>query len=413
MSSKRSTDDLRTGRIGQSVSIDDVSELWPAVIRWGEGQRPTTEQLDRLQNWPIEKQIWQRLFSQTTQDFETQGLETDRIFNSEERTAKYRLTRRAGLLQLLSQRLVEGTEQLPIAGPWRDQIVPLWSFWLPLALQIDAAQKQLNAVYVQGILGGQGTGKSTLASMLHLLLGLLGHRSVSLSIDDLYLTYRERVALAKQDPRLVWRGPPGTHDVALGLRTLQRLTGLASEPVAVPRFDKSQYEGQGDRTEPLIVSSPTIVLFEGWFVGVQPLPEAVINADTFVFPSPIASAGDRQFSRDCNHKLREYSPLWDYLHSLVVLRPGDYRLSLQWRQDAEHKMIAAGRPGLSPDEIASFVTYFWKALHPNLFIAPLVSGETEESGKRKKLKASLVVNIGSAHQIESLCLSAGRTDEAV
>jgi len=37
----------------------------------------------------------------------------------------------------------------------------------------------------QGILGGQGTGKTTLAAMLSLILGQLGYHTLSLSLDDL------------------------------------------------------------------------------------------------------------------------------------------------------------------------------------------------------------------------------------
>ncbi|MEL6489049.1 MAG: glycerate kinase [Cyanobacteria bacterium J06621_3] len=419
MSNARAADNSSRDSVLDSVpeqyppaAIEYSSDLWPAIIHWGEGHQPSPAQLQRLRDWPIEQQIWQRLAPQATQRHA--GIRAPGI---KARTAEDRLTRRAMLLQTLCQRLAAGTAQLPIAGAWQEQIVLLWSFWLPLALQIDAAQKQLNTVYVQGILGGQGTGKSTLASILQLLLGLLGQRSVSLSIDDLYLTYRERRELTAQDPRFVWRGPPGTHDVALGLQTLQALTQQVDGSIAVPRFDKSQHGGQGDRTEPALVLPPTVVLFEGWFVGTQPLPDAVINADTFDFPPPIVSADDRQFARDCNHKLREYLPLWDYLHNLVVLRPEDYRLSLQWRQKAERDMIAAGKPGLSSDEIVDFVTYFWKALHPELFIAPLISGlisgQTEGSGSIRQLKAPLVANVASAHQIESLCLPGDRTDKAV
>ena len=57
---------------------------------------------------------------------------------------------------------------------------------------------------------------------------------------------------------------------------------------------------------------------------------------------------------------------------LIVLSPEDYRLSRQWRKEAEHKMIASGKTGMSDREIDRFVKYFWQSLHPELFIKPLL-----------------------------------------
>lgn len=378
------------------------SDLWAVIIRWGQGHAPLTEQLQRLKSWPIEEHIWQRY-----------GNDTGHFAQTSEGSSDEALARRATLLQTLCQKLNDGTKALPVPGVWTDWIVPLWSLWLPLALQIEDAQRRLGAPYVQGILGAQGTGKSTLADILQLLLGCLGQRAVSLSIDDLYLRYSERQVLAQQDSRLVWRGPPGTHDVALGLQTLAALTSESGESVAVPRFDKSKWGGQGDRTRPLMVCAPTVILFEGWFVGVQPLPDAVIDSDGFDFPYPIVSAADRQFAKDCNRRLREYLPLWAYLDSLIVLSPEDYRLSVQWRQAAEHNMQATGKPGLSPDEITQFVHVFWKALHPELFITPLTLNQARPSRKLGKEKTRLVVDICPDHRIKSLYLPGGGHTKSV
>lgn len=34
-------------------------------------------------------------------------------------------------------------------------------------------------------------------------------------------------------------------------------------------------------------------------------------------------------------------------------------------------MIATGKPGMSESEVKEFVNYFWRSLHPELFITPL------------------------------------------
>jgi D-glycerate 3-kinase len=190
-------------------------------------------------------------------------------------------------------------------------------------------------------------------------------------LDDLYKTYSDRLVLTQQDPRLIWRGPPGTHDVDLGLDVLDRIR-QSQGSIMVPRFDKSAYKGAGDRTNPEMVTGVDIVLFEGWFVGVRP-----INADVFdTAPPPIVTNEDRAFARDMNLRLHDYLPLWDRLDSLIVLYPTDYRCSLEWRKQAEQQMIAAGKSGMSNAEIEQFVNYFWRSLHPELFIKPLVKDAT-------------------------------------
>ncbi|MEO1621596.1 MAG: hypothetical protein AAFU53_11270, partial [Cyanobacteria bacterium J06632_3] len=346
------------------------------VTAWGKGHAPSAGQWQQLRHWALhsdQKDAWHL----TPQTVETV------------------LTQRARLLQRFVQRIEDSREALPLPGQWTDWVVPLWTLWLPLAQQIDQQQRALGGPFIQGIVGGQGTGKTTLSRMLRLILKCLSHHCLVLSIDDLYLSYADRCELRKRDERLIWRGPPGTHDVALGIAVLNRIkTATADTDVALPQFDKSLHQGQGDRVTPLLTNAPTVLIFEGWFIGAQPFPLKVLTAEKFVFPPPIETASDREFAIDCNERLRAYLPLWAFLNSLIVLQPQNYQLSLQWRQQAEQAMKATGKAGLSDADIAAFVTYFWKALHPQLYITPLAQSDT----------TSLVVNIDRNHGVGELSL---------
>ncbi len=246
----------------------------------------------------------------------------------------------------------------------------LWSLWLPMGIQIGDCKQVLGRPLVQGVLGGQGAGKTTLAASLKLILAQLGYRMVELSLDDLYKTYADRQALQMRHPRLDRRGPPGTHDIELGIAALDRLRREPhpQTPILVPRFDKSLHGGQGDRVEPEPVGGADIILFEGWFVGVRPIDPAAFAHP----PAPIVTAADRAFALEMNAALQDYLPLWERLDRLMVLHPIDYRLSQQWRLEAERKMAASGKPGMTDAQIEAFVTYFWQALHPELFIEPLI-----------------------------------------
>ena len=264
----------------------------------------------------------------------------------------------------------------------------LWDVWLPLAMKIAAQHQQLGKPFIQGILGAQGTGKTTMSMILVLILQHLGYRTLSLSLDDLYKTYSDRLALMQQDSRLLWRGPPGTHDIHLATSLLDQIH-QGNSPVIVPRFDKSAYGGMGDRTTPeVIIDNIDIVLFEGWFVGVKPIdPMAFLTA-----PAPILTDADRQFASDMNSQLTNYLPLWERLDSLIVLYPTDYRYSLAWRKQAERQMIATGKSGMSDAEIEEFVNYFWRSLHPELFINPLIQSSAID----------LVMEINADHSFDKI-----------
>ena len=289
----------------------------------------------------------------------------------------------------------------------------LWNFWLPLAMQLSAQKQSLKRPLIQGIVGGQGTGKTTLCQVLRLILGKLGYSTVSLSLDDLYKTYADRQQLQKADPRLIWRGPPGTHDIDLGIAVLDKLRGSQTHNLAafdnpksdalkpdiiknieIPRFDKSAYGGAGDRSQPEIISGADIVLFEGWFVGVNPVVDAKLNEFLAAAPFPISTESDCQFARDMNAKLHDYLPLWNRLDRLMVLYPQDYRISQVWRNQAEREMMATGKSGMSEAEINRFVEYFWKALHPELFIKSMV-----EEGDR----VDLVIEILGDRTVGQIC----------
>jgi D-glycerate 3-kinase len=268
----------------------------------------------------------------------------------------------------------------------------LWRFWLPLAQHLQAIHQAQGKPLVQGILGGQGTGKTTLGLVLTAIFAQWGDRVVSLSIDDIYKTYADRQVLLAQDPRLIWRGPPGTHDVDLAIAAIDALVANTGEPVPLPRFNKSLHGGQGDRVDPDWSEGADLILFEGWFAGAQPVDPQAFAADQTV-PSPIETEADRAFARDCNQRLRDYLPLWDRFDRLMVLHPVDYRWSVTWRQQAERERIAAGGAGMSDAEIAEFVRYFWQALHPDWFIEPLV---------RDGDRTDWVVDIGGDRRIQRI-----------
>ncbi|MEG4092561.1 glycerate kinase [Microcoleus sp. Pol12B4] len=374
------------------------STVTPVEIlhRWQAGDRPIAPDFDHLALWELADDVRSSSRASLTRAF---GITPDNVAD----VVRCKTDLFFSLLDELHTFPLKSTVFLET----------LWNLWLPLAMQLSTAKQSLNRPLIQGILGGQGTGKTTLCQVLRLILRKLGYSTVSLSLDDLYKTYADRQQLQKADPRLIWRGPPGTHDIDLGIAVLDKLRGslthnlagvdnpkydalkpdLINKNIEIPRFDKSAYGGAGDRSQPEIISGADIVLFEGWFVGVNPVVDAKLNEFLAAAPFPISTEGDCQFARDMNAKLHDYLPLWNRLDRLMVLYPQDYRISQVWRNQAEREMMAAGKSGMSEAEINRFVEYFWKALHPELFIKSMVEGD----------RVDLVIEILSDRTVGKIC----------
>lgn len=110
---------------------------------------------------------------------------------------------------------------------------------------------------------------------------------VTWSLDDIYLTHADQVALAQAhptNPLLQHRGQPSTHDLVLGEKVFSSLA--AERPTAIPQYDKSAFSGQGDRVPESkweIVNTEgkqkiKVVIFEGWCVGFRPRDDATLRA---------------------------------------------------------------------------------------------------------------------------------------
>ncbi|WP_332873154.1 hypothetical protein [Caulobacter hibisci] len=148
----------------------------------------------------------------------------------------------------------------------------------PLAERlVEAARAHGRPGFVAGLSGPQGAGKSTLVAVVARLLADQGLSVATLSLDDLYLTRAERQALAADvHPLLATRGPPGTHDVALGLSTLDGLAGAGR--TALPRFDKASDDRAPREAWPLFDGPADVVLLEGWCLGARPQGPAALAA---------------------------------------------------------------------------------------------------------------------------------------
>lgn len=219
--------------------------------------------------------------------------------------------------------------------------------------------------WVQGIQGPVGSGKSTLVGGLAQRLAKRGIPSAILSLDDLYLPWT---------PDGPGRGPPGTHDVAAGIRALQAFR-RGDAPLSLPRFDKAARDGRGDRVEDEVVGAPRLLLFEGWFVG-------------------CAGAG-------------AYADLWALVDDLWVLRaPGEAQIR-EWRHQAEEGRRRGGH-GLPVEQVDALLDRMLGALPPASHGAVTPVPGVPSDAPPTTPPASLVVDLDARRRVQRVRASAVR-----
>jgi len=214
--------------------------------------------------------------------------------------------------------------------------------YLPLAAALAKTADEHEGPLVVGVNGAQGSGKTTLCSILTLLLEVgFNLRATSFSIDDLYLTHAERNELGQTvHPLLTTRGVPGTHDVEMGRQLLTELTSPnADHQVAIPVFDKS-IDDRSSRSDWRIVETPLdIILFEGWCVGAKPQ-----STEGLLEPVNILEESDDPEAIWRNHVNRQltndYARLFATLDLLIMLEIPDMDSVFAWRGLQEKKLAA-------------------------------------------------------------------------
>lgn len=213
-------------------------------------------------------------------------------------------------------------------------------WYQPIAADTAALKSKQSGTLVLGIQGCQGSGKSTLASFLHIILT---HKyqlnTVVLSIDDFYLTRKERTTRAKEvHPLLATRGVPGTHDVDLALSIIDQLKLQSSQQsTTIPRFDKSLDDRSPKNTWDKVSGNIDIIIFEGWCVGVKAEPienlKAPINA--------LEKTEDQRliWRTFVNNQLKnQYSNLFSQLSYLLVIGAPSFECVYEWRVLQEKKL---------------------------------------------------------------------------
>jgi len=271
----------------------------------------------------------------------------------------------------------------------------LHRIYLPLAAALVKAAREKNSTLVVGVNGAQGSGKTTLCTLLGLLLESgFGVRVAGFSIDDLYLTRSERATLGGSvHPLLTTRGVPGTHDVAMGRQLLADLKNPGSkETVLIPVFDKA-VDDRAPRSAWRAVAPPfDIILFEGWCVGATPQQLEELS-------QPVNTLEEQEDPHGtwCNHVnaqlAGDYARFFAEIDLLIMLEVPDMECIFAWRGLQEQKLAGQKRQSYATelmDETAlrRFIMHYERLTRHML---------AEMPGR-----ANLVLRLDRCHQVEAV-----------
>ena len=185
-----------------------------------------------------------------------------------------------------------------------------------------------------GVAGAQGSGKSFHAHAFVRANPRVAH----FSLDDVYLPRSERRRLAETIPLFITRGPPGTHDLDLALRTIERLNRAGPDDATpLPRFDKARDERTPEPLWPRFVGRPDAILIDGWCLGAT-----LFSKDRRPLNALEAEDSDGRWRAAIAEALERCQPFFASFDAIVYLLAPSFEIVRRWRGEQEAKML--GRP---------------------------------------------------------------------
>jgi len=215
----------------------------------------------------------------------------------------------------------------------------LRSYLIPLCFWIVDQKKNKSKTLILGLSGGQGSGKTTITSIISTILKKYFNKKIFvISIDDFYKTIKERYKLSKNiHPLLQTRGVPGTHDVKIILNFFRKLNTNNFKLISLPKFDKSIDDRFKKNKWYKLKKKPDIVILEGWCVGARPQKnKQLIKPVNLMEKNEDMTAKWRKY---VNFQLKtKYKKLYSQLKSVIYLKTPSFSLLRSWRIKQERKL---------------------------------------------------------------------------
>ena len=212
------------------------------------------------------------------------------------------------------------------------------SFLIPVCFWIFKKASKKKPL-ILGLSGGQGIGKTTISSIITLILKKYFKLNIfKISIDDFYKTRKERFLLSKKiHSLLMTRGVPGTHDINIMLNFFKRVKKNNFKSLKLPKFDKSIDDRHKKSFWYTLKKRPDIIIFEGWCVGAMAQKNSMLKKSI----NSLEKTNDQNliWRKFVNNQLKtKYKKLFGHLDNLLYLKAKNFNLLQQWRIKQEKKL---------------------------------------------------------------------------
>ena len=264
------------------------------------------------------------------------------------------------------------------------------SFLIPLCFWINKKANKKRPYFV-GLAGGQGTGKTTISSLIRIILTKYFKLNVfRISIDDFYKTRKERINLSKRiHPMLLTRGVPGTHDINMILNFFRESKSKKFKRLKLPKFNKAIDDRYNKKKWYDLKKRPDVIVFEGWCVGAKSEKNTTLNKAI----NSLERAKDQKktWRKHVNHQLKsKYKNLYSQLNCLIYLKAKNFSLLQKWRLKQERKLWVKSKVKskiMSRGDVLNFMQTYQR-ITQNMF-------------RNMPKYASVIFNLNSNHQIKS------------
>jgi D-glycerate 3-kinase len=267
------------------------------------------------------------------------------------------------------------------------------SFLIPISFWITKRVDKKQPLII-GLAGGQGSGKTTISSILTLILQIYFKLNVfKVSIDDFYKTRKDRRLLAKnKHPLLMTRGVPGTHDIDLMLSFFKKIKSKNFKSLKVPTFNKAIDNRYPKNLWHKIESKPDVIIFEGWCVGARAQTATQLKKSINSFEK--VNDQNTKWRTYVNNQLKtKYKILFNQLDGLLYLKAKNFNLLKEWRLKQERKLWLQTKNKknlkiMSSGDVINFMQTYQRI--------------TQQMFKDALKSSSIIMNLNSNHQIEKI-----------
>ena len=214
------------------------------------------------------------------------------------------------------------------------------NIYLKLAEIIFLKKINLNKPIIIGLSGAQGSGKSTFAQFLKLILEKKYNLKTNVvSIDDVYKTKKERIRISKKINKLfITRGVPGTHDINFLVNFFKNFIKKNNNTFLIPKFDKSFDDRFSKKFWHKIKNNNDVFILEGWCVGARP-ENSVQKLKKPINKLETLEDKKSTWRKKVNEHLNgDYKYLFSFIDLMIYLKIPNFKKVLDWRTLQENKI---------------------------------------------------------------------------